>query len=283
MMLALVVAGGKAFGQNEQSVIVGCKYDYTLTNVASAVNAVATVTWETDTDVSISPSTFNIVGGAAATTLSFEVTYGAIGDEIANGLIRVVVTNSGVGGCSNYITYPVTVSPSPTYTLSISKDEATYSYDACQARTTVPVLGNQANATEADDDELNTFTFTVTPVIEDVPDGAAYTYTYSITLPSLTGLNDFTISSTTTTTIATGTVTQTGTGGTAPTPDVFTVTFHTTTNLAAQDLVASIEVSTSELTLTEDDCVAVTATQTSGGEVEQTVRVNSVPAIGSFQ
>lgn len=280
LMLAFIVVGGKVFGQNEATVLIGSTYTYNLSDVASAVNATAVVTWETDTDVEINPVApgFGIVGGAAPRTLSFTVKYGDPGESVSSGLIRVVITNDEAPTCSNFIIFPVTVLPAPIYALAITKDET--DYDPCQERAGT---GNNApNATVSPADEQNSFTFTVTPVITNVPNDSTFNYSYDITLPEGTGLNGFTISSATTTLTATGTVIHTGVTNATLVPDVFTITFNTTTNLSAQTLTATLtDITTQELQVTFGSGSG-TYLAISGGASTQSVAVNPVPAIGSF-
>ena len=285
LMLAMVFVASSAWAVNEATVFIGGTYTYNLRDVASAVNATAVVTWETDADVEINAIApgFAIVGGDPSRTVSFTVKYGDVGETVSNGLIRVVITNDEAPTCSNFITFPVTVLAAPTYALAITKDET--DYDACQVRAG-DGLNNTPQVTIATTDEPNTFTFTVTPVIANVPNGTVFDYSYDITLPVGTGLNEFEITSATAGITATGTVTHTGVTNASFAADIFTITFNTTTNLAAQTLTANLTSIITQKLVVYDGGTGPGGTNTylatAGASTTQSVAVNPVPAIGTF-
>lgn len=272
MMLALVIVAGSAMAINETSVLPGGTYRYVLSGVYSANNATASVSYATTgTGVTIAQvaNSYAIVGGATATSVTFDITYGTQTAPSASGVITVLVTD-GTSVCSNSIELDITVLALPIYTLTITKDETNYL--ECQTRT-----GADNNLTDARGTEANTFKYTVTPTIENT--AGNFTYSYKITLPDGAVLTDFNNGSGDVTGYSGGVVTRSNVS--SATPDVFTVTFKTTTGKATQTLTATLDETASNLVPVNGGGTYV-ASMTSGGSLTQSVTVKAVPTIGSF-
>ena len=276
MMLALVIVVGNAMALNDKTVFQGGTYNYRLKGISSVTAANIAASIDPSANITISStSPASIAANSTNVDVTFSITFGNETNKPATGdhTLTVVIDN---GKCSNTINLVINVVAPPTYTLTL----AASALDACQTRT---VVGDNTPAvTVATTDEPNTFTYTVTPTITGTTE--AYTYKYNISLPAGAGLNSFSNGSGSVTGYVSGVVTHSVAKGANPSPDVFTVTFNSTTNLAEQDLTAALTLSGSTMTL---DAVAgggtYTATMTSDGSLNATKHVNEVPAIGSFQ
>ena len=274
MMIALVIVAGTAMANNEKNVLPGGTYTYTLQGVYSDNAATATVTYLTGTGVTITPiGTSYTIPARTTSTVSFTVKYGTQASPATTGKISVVIAD--VANCSNSIELNITVLPTPIYSLNLTKDVSTYS--DCQART--GVSDNAPDALGTGSGELNTFTYTVTPIVTNVTGN--FTYSYTISLPDNATLRSFNNGSgALLTAYNAGVVTHTGVSAVAP--DVFTVTFNTTTGAAAQTLAAALTVGASSLLVPVDGGGTYQAIMTSGGSLTQSVPVKAVPTIGTF-
>jgi hypothetical protein len=276
MMLALVIVAGSAMGRNEKTVFQGGTYDYRLRGISSVTAASISATIAPNTNITFSAlSPLSIPAAYSNGDLDFSVKFGdeTTAEPTGSHTLTVVINN---GTCSNSINFVINVIAPPTYTLTIVAS----ALDGCQTRTAVG--DNTPNVTVLATDEPNTFAYTITPTITG-PTGA-YTYHYHISLPAGTGLNSFSDGSGSVAAYSSGVVTHNVLAAGSPVADVFTVTFNSTTNLAAQDLVSALTLSGSTMNLAAVDGGGIyTATMTVGGSISATERVEEVPAIGSFQ
>lgn len=273
-VFALALMANSVMAQNEKNVLGGGTYTYNLSGVLSANDATATVSYdgggETITQVGTS---WDITGGTTS-IVSFTIEYGTQASPAGDGDISVVITDD-VSGCTNEILLTIDVSV-PIYTLSIAKDET--GYLACQTRTgagdnTPDALGDDSGT------EVNTFTFTVTPVITGVTGN--FNYSYTIDFPDGSALDSYSIVDSDNNAVTDGVISYTDVS--AVQEDVYTVTFNTTTGAATQSLLSQISVgAASVLTAVNDGGGVYNSTMTSGGSLSQTVTVNAVPTIGGF-
>lgn len=273
MLVTLVIVAGSAKAQNETTVLPGGTYTYTLKGVSSVNEATAVVTY-TDPAAHVEQvsSSFTIAAGATDATITFKVTYGSQNSPATNGDILVVITD-GTSHCTNSIKLGITVAPMPTYTLTIAAN--TNGYSSCQART-----GARNNAPDATGSESNSFTYVVTPDVQNVT--GTFTYSYKIDLPSNSTLTSFNNGGSGVTGYDSGTGIVTHTNVSEVTPDVFTVTFNTTTGAATQTLTATIDPASSNLVSTDGGGTYVSTIATNGNS-SQSVDVNAVPTIGKFE
>lgn len=267
---AMAIIAGGAFAQNETDVLPGGTYTYNLTGVYSANAATATVTYGGTGATVTQVGTTWAISAATTSTVSFTIKYGTQAVPATDGDITVVITDNTMGGCSNSIKLTIDVQPVPTYTLALTKEVSTF--EECQERTgagdnTPDALGNGS--------ESNTFTFTVTPVVTGVTGN--FDYSYTISLPTTSALTDFDIAGPT---ITAGKVTHTGATIATIAPDVFTVTFKTTTGVSAESILAQLTIGAASTMIPEDGDGTYEAA--SGGDLSQTVTVKAVPTIGSF-
>lgn len=274
MMLALVIVAGSAMANNEINVLPGGTYTYVLSGVSSANGATASVTYSTGiATITELSSSYTIVGGAATTTVSFSIKYGTQTSPAISGKITVTIKDN-TSLCSNSTELNITVLALPTYTLAITKDETGYS--DCQARN--GVSNNSADALGTNiPAEKNTFKYTVTPTIANA--AGNFTYSYKINLPVGAVLNAFNDGSGAVTGYIGGIVTHTNVS--SATPDVFTVTFNTTTGIPTQTLTAILDDTSSTLVPINGGGTYVSS-MTSGGSLTQSVTVKAVPTIGKF-
>lgn len=273
MLVTLVIVAGSAKAANETTVLPGGTYTYTLTGVSSVNAATAAVTYSgNNADIAELSSSYTIAAGATNAVVTFSVTYGTQTTPATSGDILVTITD-GTSHCSNSIKLSITVAPMPIYTLTIAAN--TDGYSECQART-----GAGNNSADALGTEANTFTYTVTPNVSNVT--GTFTYSYKIDLPSNSTLNLFNNggSGVTGYNATTGVVTHTDVN--TITPDVFTVTFKTTTGVATQILTATIDPASSNLVPTDGGGTYVSTIAT-GGNSSQSINVNAVPTIGKFE
>lgn len=273
-LVALVVMAGSAMAQNETTVLPGGTYTYNLTGVYSFNEATAVVTYSGTGETILEQGGSFTIAAATTSTVSFTIEYGTQAAPATSGTITVEITD-GTSTCVNSIELDITVSPLPAYTLTIAKDET--GYDDCQARN--GVSNNSADALGTDiAAEENSFTFTVTPVVTGVTGN--FDYSYTIDLPDGSGLNSYTIVDGAGNAVSDGTISYTGVSSVVG--DEFTVKFNTTTGIDTKALVASLTLSTSLLEPV-DGGGQYQATMASGGSLTQTVNVNAVPTIGSFE
>lgn len=270
MLVTLVIVAGSAKAQGTKTTpYPGGTYSYTLTGIKTNSAGTAAITYSgsnvTIQNVNGAGATVPYSGpvstpAATTTNLTFDIKYA---DNATDGKIRVTITDgAGSGGCSNFIEYTIDVQPLPTLALSIEASQDQY----CQTKTNTP-----ADNTPASSSQVNSFTFTVTPLITNDPD--AYTYTYAITLPSASGLSNYSIAYSGPGTYSGGVVSNAN----SETAGVFTVTFDTTTGLAPVNQTATIT-GTPTLTATNGNAV-YNGTITTASDA---VTVNTMPSIGTF-
>lgn len=259
LLLALTMFVGKVKAANETDVMIGGKYTYNLKDVYSTLAANASVSYSGGATPVQVGTTWTILANTNS-TVSFEITYGSQATPATDGIITVTITNAS---CSNSIELDINVLPLPKFTLDLDIS----AYEACQERS-----GADNQKPDANETESNSFKFTVKPVLTDIPSGATYTYTYDITLPTAGDLTAFTALP------AGGSKSRT-----AVADDEYTVTFTTTTGVAAQILTATLNnVITQTLTVTDQYGVVSVYTATLDGEDTQTATILPVPAIGTF-
>jgi hypothetical protein len=266
MMLALVFMAGRSFAAVNSTVTKGGTYPYAinglvLTGTSGTVVAHATISYETGTGATITPS--SVALKPDSTDLHFSVAYDSA--LATSGTIRVVIAYDG-GGCSNQITLGITVTKAPTIDLALTASEDQY----CQTDTTT------ANNVAGSSGSTNTMTFTVSQdSLNNKP--ASYSWGYKITLPNVS-LGSFLVKrggTDVTASIGTG-LTETEASGT--TSVVYTVTFNTTTGLTSKSLTGTLS------------AVHLTDLGTGGGSYYEThhnndsdvVTVKPVPTIGVF-
>jgi len=275
MILALALAANTSKAQGKFAPLPGGTYSYTLDiDIANQSDATLTtngLTTGTATISNVTPSLTDIA--TTVTEITFDVTYS--NDATGTCTIDFVITDE-VSACSNTIYLDVPMNPVPTYTLSIVAN--TGSYDECQARSGAGDNSAEALGTDITAEE-NTFTYSVTPVVNNV--SGNFDYSYTIDLPDNAVLNSFDNGSGDVAAYSSGVVSYTDVS--SVTTDVFTVTFNTTTGEASQTLTAELTVGSSSELSTADGGGTYEATMTSGGSLSESVNVNAVPHIGTFQ
>ncbi len=285
MMAGLAMIANTAMASNEKQVLPGNQYSYSLTSIVLTEAATADVTFEGTNSGNVTIyqadgiTAFPGAGQsmlAAESSLGFQILYAATGTDAnaTDDSIKVEITYGGSpSSCSNIIRLSIDILPPPTYTLAIAVDIAT----TCQERT-----GTGDNLADARGDESNTITFTVTPEIANVPDGAEFTFDYDITLTDLSGSNiaDIAIAP------AVGTIsnTQTSDGNTYNTGDDYLLTFTTTTGVTTEIITAALDDIASNASLTVDDGSTSQGSYAaaSGGAQSVTTTISAVPTMGSF-
>jgi hypothetical protein len=275
VLLAIVFIVNTSMAQGKFAPLPGGTYSYTLDIViANQSDATLTATGLTTGTATISNVTPNLTDIAATVTeIAFDVTYS--NDATGTCRIEFIITDE-VSACSNTIYVDVPMNPVPTYTLSILADIT--GYDECQARS--GAADNSADALGTDiPAEVNTFTYSVTPVVNNV--SGNFDYSYTIDLPDNAVLNSFDNGSDDVAAYSAGVVSYTNVSSVST--DVFTVTFNTTTGVDSQTLTAALTVGASSVLQPADGGGTYEATLTSGGSLSETVNVNAVPHIGSFQ
>jgi hypothetical protein len=272
MLVTLVIVAGSANAQTKTTPYPGGTYSYKLTGIKTNSAGTATISYS-GTNVTIQnvngagllvPYTAPVNTPAGTSTdLTFDIKFG---ENATDGKITVTVTDGvASGGCSNFIEYAIDVQPLPTLALSIDATAGAF----CQKKNSSPLTDNTAASVSA---PLNSFDFTVTPVITNDPD--AYTYTYAISLPNASGLANYKIEYAGPGSYNAGVVSNAN----SETPGVFTITFDTTTGLAPVNLTATIT-GTPTLTATKGNAV-YNGTITTASDV---VTVNTMPSIGNFE
>jgi len=228
MMFALVIVAGTAMAQTNSTPIPGGTYNYTISGITSVAGATVSITYS-GSGASFSAITpANISANASSSTLTFKTTYTT---SATPGRIRVTLKDA-LSNCTNFIEMQVTPTALPVYTVSITTTSTT---PICQTTTSAPTLGTAASA-----GQTNTLQFTVTPNVTNLS-GSTYTYTYTVNLAGA-GLSNYSVvhaSGAGTYNTGSGVVNGSGTG-VSPTPDVYTVTFDTTTGISGVTIPGSI-------------------------------------------
>lgn len=278
MMLALVVVAGIAMAQTPGTnnyPYMGGTYSYTLGGIVVNATGDAKIThaqtgW-TIVDVQgagantvYTPGTAIAITSGAPRTLAFKIKFADSG--ATTGKLTVTVTDGN--GCNNFIELLITPQAKPTLELAIAGSVV----DLCQDKKDAPLTDNKDAVTDGGTANTNTFTFDVTPTIENVATGATYSYEYAISIDDLvsTFTQGFTISP------AAGTITHTNV--TAPVTDTYTITFVSKSGITPQDVNAAL--SSAKLTVpTTSGTVEATGTYSAQNDK---VIIKSIPSIGSF-
>lgn len=278
MMLALVIVAGTAMAQTPGTnnyPYMGGTYSYTLGDIVVNATGDAKIThaqtgW-TIVDVQgagantiYTPGTAIAITSGAPRTLAFKIKFADSG--ATTGKLTVTVTDGN--GCNNFIELLITPQAKPTLELAIAGSVV----DLCQERKDAPLTDNKDAVTDGGTANTNTFTFDVTPTIENVATGATYSYEYAISIDDLvsTFTQGFTISP------AAGTITHTNV--TAPVTDTYTITFVSKSGISPQDVNAAL--SNAKLTVpTTSGTVEATGTYSAQ---DDKVIIKSIPSIGSF-
>lgn len=265
MLVTLVIVAGSAMAQGTAiAPYQGQTYTYTLNNIVMPHAGTATIDFGSATgwtlsDVSLGGSSPYTVP-LATTTISFKI---AFGTSASSGKVTVTITD-GTSNCSNYISLDIAPVAPPTLSLVVA---TTSPAEICQT------TNNTTNNTAASVGASNTFTYTVTPTMSS--GGVSFAYDFN--------LNDYLLGTNAISVVHSGTGTATGgpnssisvTGATGV--QTFTVTFATTTGIAAE----SITGTASNAVLT----VGGTGTGTYSGTIPTnniSVSVKSLPSIGVF-
>jgi hypothetical protein len=269
MIFALALLSGSAMAQDKFAPFPGGTYSYTLdidlANQSDATLTATGLTTGSSTISNISPSLTDIA--STVTSISFNVTYS--NDATGTCKIEFVITDE-VSGCSNNIYLDVTMNPLPTLALGISSTTLT-----CQALNPSPADNEAASLPTVAVTLENTITFTVTPDVEDI---TAYSYDYTLTIPTngQTNLTDYTITYAGPGTATQGTGSITVTGATTEVDGVFTITFVTTTGIVDEDITGTLSAATMTDTVNSGSYIATLS------PVSTTSKVQAVPGIGSF-
>lgn len=273
-MLALVIVAGSAMAQGTNvTPYVGGTYSYTLGGLKLTGAATATVSY-----VGTNSPTFNTTSiplTSANTSLTFTANYTGETAGIAGEYIRVdikydVASGSAATGCSNYIILNVMVQALPTIDLVV----ATTGFNCQNVGTATNNLAAANQPGIAD----NTFTYTVTPTLTNIAltDAAFESYDFTFTLNTeLLG------TTTVVPTVTAGGGTLSESGGTytvagATSATTITMTFPTTTGVAATDFTATV--ANGKLNVNGSNTYNETNTANNGA----TVTVTPTPTIGVF-
>jgi len=255
-LFALALMAGSAIAQTNTTPYAGGTYSYTLNGIKVANESTATVTY-TGSGVTL-PDPITVA--TTDNSITFDVTYL---DGATDGTLQLTLED-GTSGCSNFIQLAIDVQAMPALDLAVVASET----EICQSTNSTP-----ADNTAASVGETNSFTFTVTPTVTNVSSG--YSYGYTIALPGTTSLDGYTV-----TYAGSGTYNSDGTvtGKTDTNPDVFTITFNTTTGIAAETIEATLSSATMTVTTTSGEG---TYTGTFSNDTDNAV-VKALPSIGSF-
>lgn len=293
MLVTLVIVAGSAKAQLNTTVIPGGTYQYTLKGITVNTAGTATIDFEGDAAEQIS-----ITSGFSGTSSPYIApannSYDAVftvhystSASIGDANLVVKIKDGSQNGCTNTITLKVTVLAAPTIDLAINSD-ATAPY--CQT------ANNTTDNTAASKDQNNTIKFTVAPTFSNTDNATTHTtfkYGYTIKLPNpgsalgttatggafkvMRGTEDVTSA------IISGSglvrseldVTQTG----ATPSEEYTVTFYTTTGIAAQDLEGTV----SAVSVKENRTGGDTYNETAIENNSHAVKINAIPSIGKFE
>ena len=265
MMLVLVIVAGKAMAQTNTTPFIGSKYTYKLNGVVVPVSGTATVSYSDATHVTLSKTTFPVTAGT--TTYSFDITFN---DGAIDGKLTVNVKD--VAGCENFIELAVKPKAKPALALKIEGNVP----DLCQKTKTGTLTDNTDAVTDGGTSNTNSFTFTVTPAVSNV--SANYTYAYSIVITDVPGLTGYNVAYTGTGSYSGGVVSK----GVDMTPDVFTVTFKTTTDIAPQVITGALDNAVLTVTTTSGTGTYNATFGVSDVDKSDVVTVKSMPTIGQF-
>ncbi|BBE17677.1 hypothetical protein AQPE_1834 [Aquipluma nitroreducens] len=289
MLVTLVIVAGSAKGQVNSTVIQGGTYTYTLKGIVVNTAGTATIDFDGDAAEVIAVTAgfsgtdkTNLIAKAGSYDATFTVHYSTSATVGATGNLIVTIKDGSSNGCTNTIKLNVTVLAAPTINLAIAADKGP---QYCQT------IANTTDNTAASKDQNNTIKFTVTPTFENINvSGTSFLWSYTLKLPNPSGLlgttagafkvtkggNDITSD-----VIATGGL-QVVDLASSVTSEEFTVTFYTTSGIAAQNLEGTV----SNVSVREDRTGGTTYnenTTINGSDNSATVTVNALPSIGSFQ
>jgi hypothetical protein len=265
-MAGLALVAGTAMGQNENVVVAGGTYNYSLDGIYSVGAATATVSYGGTN------ATITEVGGSytipteTSTTVDFEIQYAT---NATSGIITVNVSD---GTCTNFIEYSITVTTPPSINLAVA-DAADY---GCQDLAASPLTDN----TSAADDvaaSSNSFTFDISASITDEP--VDFDATADIAVTGGGDLSDLTVTYSgqgSYTGGASGTLTWDENDSGVIT-GTFTVTFTTSTGFADQ----TVNLTASSVSVTENGGGA-DYDETATANNDDNVVVNAMPSIGGF-
>jgi hypothetical protein len=289
MLVALVIVAGSAKGQVNLNVIQGGTYTYKLTGIKVVNAGTATIDFDGDASEVVAVTggftgsdKANLTAPAGSYDATFTVHYSTNATVGATGNLIVTIKDGSTNGCINTIKLNVTVLAAPTINLAIASDAVS---PYCQT------ANNTADNTAASKDQNNTIKFTVTRTLENVNvSGTSFLWSYTLKLPNPSDLlgttagafkvtkggNDITSS-----VISTGGL-QVVDLASSVTSEEYTVTFYTTTGVAAQNLEGTV----SNVSVRENRTGGTTYnenTTINGADNLATVTVNALPSIGSFQ
>lgn len=270
-VFVLAIAGNVVKAQTAITPYIGETYSYTLNGI-TVINASTAVVTYNGTNVTL-PGNIAIAANTTNGSITFDVTYNS---GATPGNLTVTITD-GTTNCSNYINLAIVPTVAPTLELAVTKSAAN---EICQNLNSSPADNTAANVGAT----VNSFTFTVTPVITgSLPTGATYSFDFD--------LNDYLVGATAITiehTNGDGTPSVSGQTGTqisitdasanSPEPQVFTVRFNTTTGVANETITGSVSAAVLQSNSTAAD-PDFTGTY---NPASASVVVKSMPAIGTF-
>lgn len=273
-MVALTFIAASAMGQGTNvTPFVDGTYSYTLGGLVLTGDATATVSYVGTNTPSI--STPSIALTSASTDLTFTVDYTGATAGITDEYIRVDIqyddaSGTATAGCSNNIILNVMVYALPEIDLAIAGNGF-----ECQ---NIGTATNNLSAANQPGIPDNTFTYTVTPNLTNIALGDAAFVSYDFTF---TFDNELLGATTVVPSVTAGGGALTASGGIytvtgATSETTITMTFPTTTGVAATDFTATV--ANGVLNVNGGNTYNETVTTNN----EATVTVTPTPTIGTF-
>lgn len=264
MLVTFVIVAGSAKAQTNVTPYIGSTYQYTLNGVVVKAAGTATISYSDVAHATV-PASFAVSPGT--TSYSFNITYN---DDAVNGTLTVSVQD-GTTGCSNRIELSIKPKAKPTLAISIAGSVD----DLCQNKKETALTDNTDAVTDGGP-HTNSFTFKVSPIVNNVTTN--FNYEYSIGFTDLTAHPITGIAITYPSSYSGGKVTHTGVS--AIVEDVFTVTFNTKTGLDPQTIVGTITAGSAKLTVPNvHGSGEYLGTITTGTD---NVIIKTMPSIGQF-